>query len=115
MIKSTKYIARRKLKPLPKGVIGIYGLIAVLIVIIPELLAEFALFICLLNNENKMPQKSNSWQTLTELRLAAMNMRELRVLAMKLRLHGYSNQKKKDLSSRITYALKNNPLKSATK
>ncbi len=90
-----------KLKPLPKGLVKIYGLIAVVGVLIPELLAEFAISIGLINAEQKLPTNSNLWQTQPELRLSSMSFRELRLLAMKLKIQGYSSQNKNDLSKRV--------------
>ena len=85
--------------------VRIYGLIAVLIVLIPEWLAEFVLFIGHSNHDKQLPRSSTSWQTEPELRLAAMNMRELRLLAMELKIHGYANESKDTLSWRIKNAL----------
>ncbi len=105
MLKPFNKKTRRALKPIPKGLVRIYGLIAVIVVLIPEWLAEFAIGIDRFNSENQLPVKSNSWQTLPELRLASMDFRELRVLAMELNIHGYSSESKDILTTRITKCL----------
>ncbi len=99
--KSPKNSNHRELKPLPKSLVGLYGLIAVVIVLIPEWLAEFALIISQVNSKNKLPVNGKPWQTDPELRMAAMNFRELRNLAMRLKIHGYANESKSELSKRM--------------
>ena len=93
------------LKPLRLGMAEVYGILAVLVVLIPEWLAEVAIAICQINFRNKLRLKRNLWQTIPELRLAAMNIRELRLLAKELNLQGYSNENKNVLSRRVFNAL----------
>ncbi len=106
MIKPSRPKKNRVLKPLPRGLIGVYGFIAVLLVIVPEWIAEFALAINHLDQESKLPKNSARWQKQPELKFALMNMRDLRLLAMKLKIHGYTSDNTKVLSERLRNALK---------
>ena len=102
----------RKLNPVPKGVAQIYGLIAVLIVLIPEWLAETVLALSHSSTEKSLPKKGILWEEIPELQLAEMNIRDLRNLAMRLQLHGYSNENRNALSKRVLIAFKRKGLKS---
>lgn len=112
MSKSTQLRTSKKLKPLPTGLVEIYGLIAVLIVLIPEKFAELAISIGQFNSESKLPLKSKKWEVLPELRLAAMSLRELRNLAKQMGIHGYSSEDRRVLSRRILKVLQRSQLKS---
>ncbi|CAI8176898.1 MAG: Uncharacterised protein [Prochlorococcus marinus str. MIT 9215] len=97
---------RRKLHPLPKGLVELYGLIAVLVVLIPEWLAEGTLNMDISNGEKQLPLRTRAWQTLPELRLAAMNMKDLRQLARHLKVWGYASESRDQLSKRLLRRLK---------
>ncbi len=104
--KSPKSWQGGKFNPLPKQLAKIYGLIAVLVVIIPELLAEVVLGI---SNSNLSGQKLNNelgWQRIPELQLGAMSLRELRLLAMQLKVHGYANENREALTRRLLSRMK---------
>ena len=73
---------KRKLKPPAKGIAEIYRVLAVLIVLIPEWMAEFSITILSINSEKELPKNNKRWEQLTELRLSTLNIRELRLLAM---------------------------------
>ena len=81
--------------------VRLYGLIAVIIVIIPEWLAELTFSISKFDFEKQLPWNNDYWQTQPELRLAAMNIKELRALAMSLKIQGYAAEPKEVLSKRI--------------
>ena len=98
----------RFLQPSSKALVTLYGLIAVIIVIIPEWLAELTFSISKFDSEKKLPWNNDCWQTKPELRLAAMNIKELRALAMSMKIQGYSAEPKEVLSKRIEKSLRIN-------
>ena len=67
----------------------LYGLIAVLVVLIPEWLADGTLNLGQAKGPASLPMRSSAWRTLPELRLAAMTLAELRQAAAELRLYHY--------------------------
>ena len=92
---------RRQLHPLPRGVVELYGLIAVLMVLIPEWLAEGTMSFNPEASSNQLPVAARAWQTLPELRLASMSLQEMRQLARKLRLWGYGGDCRDTLTARL--------------
>ncbi len=78
-----------------------YALIALMFLLIPEWIA--AELLALLSNfqKRKLPSKGIAWETNSELKLASMNMLELRFLASKLKIKGYSRQNREDLSRHL--------------
>ena len=90
---------QRQLHPLPRGLVELYGLLAVLFVLVPEWMADGALSGLRQGREGSaLPMPTAAWQRIPELRLAAMNLRELRQLARDLRLWGYSSFNREQLS-----------------
>ncbi len=82
---------QRQLHPLPRGLVELYGLLAVLFVLVPEWMAGGALAGFRQGREGSdLPVTAGAWRRVPELRLAAMNLLELRLLARELRLRGYS-------------------------
>jgi hypothetical protein len=88
----------RQLHPLPRGLVELYGLLAVLVVLVPEWLASGALQG---RGGDLLPPSSQAWQRLPELRLASMSLAELRQLAADLRLGGYGRLSREGLSIRL--------------
>ncbi len=103
---------KNKFKILPRGMINLYGLLAILLVIIPEWIAEMLIMISNANTKRKLPKLNEAWREQPDLILAKMNIRELRQLASQLKLNGYSNQNRKNLYSRLLKELKKNNTKS---
>ena len=68
----------RKLHPLPRGLVEVYGLIAVLVVLIPEWIADGTLNIGGGAGRNPLPMRGPAWKAVPELQLAAMSLAELR-------------------------------------
>jgi hypothetical protein len=97
----------RRLHPLPRGLVELYGLLAVLVVLVPEWMAEGAL---LGWRERRggadLPPATRAWQTLPELRLASMSLAELRLLAARAGLRHYGRLRRERLSSRLLGPLK---------
>ena len=81
--------------------INIYNILAILIVIIPEFFAE--LLYTIEENQHKriLPNEGEAWEKNPELKLSKMNIYELRLLARKLSLHGYSCDNRNSLIRRI--------------
>jgi hypothetical protein len=86
---------------LPKGLVELYGLIAVLVVLIPEWLADGTLALNERPSRSAMPMTSRAWRKLPELQLASMTLIELRLLARDLRLWGYSSDSRNELTDRL--------------
>lgn len=80
----------------------LYGLLAVLFVLVPEWMAGSALAGSRQGREgSELPVTAGAWRRVPELRLAAMNLRELRELARELRLHGYAGWNREQLTTQL--------------
>lgn len=102
--------APRQLHPLPPGLVELYGLLAVLFVLVPEWMAGGALFGFREGREgSELPPPSGAWKRLPELRLASLNLAELRQLARERGLIGYSRQSRPELTLRLLRHLKARP------
>ena len=88
-------------KNIEKARINIYNILAILIVIIPELFAELIYTIEASQHKEVLPNEGEAWQTNTELKLSKMNIYELRLMAKHLRIHGYSSDNRNSLIRRI--------------
>ena len=97
---------QRSLHPLPRGVVELYGLIAVLVVLIPEWLADGTLNLGQAKGPAALPMRSRAWRTLPELRLAAMTLAELRQAASELGLYQYGSASRDQLTARLLRRLR---------
>ena len=98
---------RRQLHPLPRGLVELYGLIAVLVVLIPEWLADGTLNIGQASSPvETLPMRARAWRILPELRLAAMSLRELRRLAQQQRLGHYASLSRDQLTLNLLKRLR---------
>tara|TARA_B100000579_G_scaffold376272_1_gene341645 strand:- start:56 stop:409 length:354 start_codon:yes stop_codon:yes gene_type:complete len=88
-------------KHLEKARINIYNILAVLIVIIPEFFAELLYSIEVSQHRSVLPNEGEAWKNITELKLSKMNIYELRLLAKKLGIYGYSSDNRNSLIIRI--------------
>jgi hypothetical protein len=90
---------QRQLHPLPKGLVELYGLLAVLFVLVPEWMAGGALAGLREGREGSdLPMTARAWRKVPELRLASMPLAELRRLARQLRLWGYAGLNRDQLT-----------------
>ncbi|MEB3305093.1 MAG: hypothetical protein VKL58_02635 [Cyanobacteriota bacterium] len=92
----------RRLHPLPRGLVELYSLLAVLFVLVPEWMAENALFGFREGREGSdLPVTTQAWQRLPELRLASLNLAGLRQLARQERIRGYAALGRDRLTQRL--------------
>ena len=94
-------------KTLEKTRINIYNILAILIVIIPEYFAELIYSIEVSQHKEILPNEGDAWENDTELRNSKMNIYELRLMAKKLSIHGYSNENRNSLIRRINRKSRN--------
>ena len=95
-------LPRRQLHPLPKGLVELYGLLAVLFVLVPEWMAGGVLKGFPEGREgSELPLPSMAWQRLPELQLATMGLAELRLMARRERLWGYTVMGRQRLTNRL--------------
>jgi hypothetical protein len=88
--------------PLPRGLVELYGLLAVLFVLVPEWMAGGALNGFRDSREgSELPLPSMAWQRLPELHLATMGLAELRRLARHERICGYAALGRQPLTNRL--------------
>ena len=91
----------RRFHPLPRGLVELYGLIAVLVVLIPEWLADGTLNLGQAVSSESLPVRSRAWRSLPELRLAAMSLSELRLVARDMQLMFYAMDNRDALTRRL--------------
>ena len=84
-----------------KARIHLYNILAILIVIIPEYFAEIIYTIEASQHRDILPYEGDAWKNNNELRLSKMNIYELRLMAKRLSIHGYSNESRNSLIRRI--------------
>ena len=97
----------RQLHPLPKGVVELYGLLAVLFVLVPEWMAAGAMRgFGDGRGSSELPLRTKAWQRIPELRLATLSMAELRLLARQRWIWGYASLNRERLSARLLKRLK---------
>jgi hypothetical protein len=102
-----KSLEKRQLHPLPPGLVELYGLLAVLFVLVPEWMAGGALLGLRLGREaTDLPVASAAWRKLPELRLATLNLAELRQLARQEGIRGYGRLDRERLNKRLLQRLR---------
>ena len=93
---------RRQLHPLPRGLVELYGLLAVLFVLVPEWMAGGALLgFKGQRRGSELPPTAAAWRKLPELRLAALSLAELRQLAHSLKIPAYMVDRRDRLTARL--------------
>ena len=81
--------------------LNLYNILAILIVIIPEYFAEIIYTIEVSQHKNILQNEGDAWENNIELRLSKMNIFELRLMAKRLCIHGYSSENREALTRRI--------------
>ena len=98
----TEHDVPRSLHPLPRGLVELYGLLAVLVVLVPEWMAGGALLgFAGQRRGEALPPAAAAWRKVPELKLASMSLAELRLLARQLRLGGYAVERRDRLTARL--------------
>lgn len=98
---------QRQLHPLPRGLVELYGLLAVLFVLVPEWMAGGALFgFREVRQGSELPVPSAIWRRVPELRLASLSLAQLRLLAAQLGLRGNGRLQRVRLTARLLKRLK---------
>ncbi len=99
--------APRQLHPLPRGLVELYGLLAVLFVLVPEWVAGSALTGLVAGPAgSELPMPSRAWRRLPELLLASLSMAQLRDLARRLRIRGYGRLDREALTTVLLVRLR---------
>ena len=88
-------------KNLERARINLYNILAILIVIIPELFAELIYSIEVSQHKATLQNEGEAWNKDIELKLSKMNIYELRLMAKRLSVYGYSNEDRNSLIRRI--------------
>ena len=88
-------------RQIEKAKINIYNILAILIVIIPEFFAELIYTIEVSQHKNSIPEEGEAWENNTELKLSKMNIYELRLMAKRLHIYGYSSDNRNTLIRRL--------------
>ncbi|MXW40568.1 MAG: hypothetical protein F4Z75_05365 [Synechococcus sp. SB0668_bin_15] len=92
---------QQPLHPLPKGLVEFYALLAVVLVLVPEWLANTALENLDITKGERLRLRTRQWQWDPELMLGAMTMAQLRQLARQQGLQGYSREHRDRLVRRL--------------
>ena len=98
---STKIKNNNVQKQIDKARINLYNILAIIIVIIPEFFAELIYTIEASQHRSLLADEGDAWENNTELKLSKMNIYDLRLMAKKLRIHGYSGDDRNSLIKRI--------------
>ncbi len=98
---------KRQLHPLPRGLVELYGLLAVLFVLVPEWMAGSALGTLQEGLDGaELPVRSSAWSRIPELHLATLNLREMRLLAREEHLWGYTRLTRQALNDQLLRRLR---------
>ena len=88
-------------KNIEKARITLYNFLAIILVIIPEYFAEIIYTMEASQHKSLLANEGAEWENNTELKLSKMNIYELRLMAKKMRIHGYSCDNRNSLIRRI--------------
>ncbi|MFM8525568.1 MAG: hypothetical protein ACKOCM_08115 [Cyanobacteriota bacterium] len=98
---------KRQLHPLPRGLVELYGLLAVLFVLVPEWMAGSAMGTLPEGGSgSELPVRSSAWSRIPELHLATLSLREMRLLAREEHLWGYARLSRQALNDLLQYRLR---------
>lgn len=103
-------LARRPFNPLPRGLVELYGLLAVLFVLVPEWMAGGALIGFREGRQGAdLPAPSGAWRRVPELRLAMLGLADLRRLAHQERIQAYARLNREQLTARLLRRARRRP------
>ncbi len=88
-----------------KLLINLYTIIAIILILIPEKIAESILILDNINRKNKLSKLAPLWRKRADLRFSTFSMKELRLTARELNLFGYSTDTRSKLTNRIIKTL----------
>ncbi len=91
-----------------KITINLYSLLAILLVIIPEYIAELILTIKNKSHKDNLVENKDIWEIVPELKISTMNIKNLREMARNLKINGYARENREKLSKRILKKLRKN-------
>ncbi len=91
-----------------KFIINLYSLLAILIVVIPESIAELMLTLKNKSQNEGLEENNDIWESIPELKLSTMNMKGLREMARNLNIKEYARDNRKILSERLIKKLSRN-------
>ena len=106
LLKKKSPTQRRKLNLMPRGIVHFYGFLAVLIVLIPEWIAEWTLSVTNNSYKGKFERDKAIGGENTEFLISSLNLSELRNLAKDLKILGYSYETRETLSKRLLKRLR---------
>lgn len=95
--------SQQQLHPLPKSLVEFYALLAVVMVLVPEWLANTAMENLDITKGERLRLRSRIWRWDPELMLGAMTMVQLRQLARQQGLWGYSRDHRDRLVRRLLH------------
>ncbi len=87
--------------PIPKATMRLYAILAVILILIPEWIAELTITLENIFSQISLPKRGLKWEEDIELRLAKMTFKELRLLAEDLAIKNYSRDTKQMLFIRL--------------
>ena len=90
-----------EIKPVSKRLMRLYAFLAIIIVIIPEFLAETTISLFNINGIKNIKSSSPDWQRDPELRLSRLTFQELRILAQSLGVREYTRDTKHILYKKL--------------
>ena len=100
---------QQSLHPLPKSLVEFYALLAVVLVLVPEWLANTAMENLDMTKGERLRLRSRPWRWDPELMLGAMTMAQLRELASKQGIRGYSREHRDRLVRLLLRNFRRNP------
>lgn len=88
-------------EPVSTQLMTIYAGLAIVLVLIPEWMAELIIAFNNSSHKKQLPTSTSAWENVPELKLASMSFYELRKLAINLKIKGYSSDTKSDLAKSL--------------
>ena len=90
-----------QIQEISKVSMRVYAIFAIILVLIPEWLAELTIALENINKHQELPKLGSKWNEDPELKLSKMSFKEIRNLAHKLKVQGYSRDSKDKLTRKL--------------